>query len=165
MPLFYLSLAFMVGIIAADMADLPMLFWGLMALAAIGLLMLGWRRPTSQPARGWFPLPPLAALILLVCLGGACYQLSLPPDGPRSVAWHNDTGVKMAVVGLVVAPPDNRESYTNLRVRVERLRPGREVLHSAPEGVILARVPRGWKLGRAARFFKRYLRSKPGPRR
>ncbi|MDX1436530.1 MAG: ComEC/Rec2 family competence protein, partial [Anaerolineales bacterium] len=76
-------------------------------------------------------------------------QLGRPVAGPELISWYNDTGTSLSVVGLVVGPPDERDTYTNLRVRVERLRPGDEIIHTGPRGVLLARLPPGggWRYG------------------
>ncbi|MDX1437572.1 MAG: hypothetical protein R3335_12215, partial [Anaerolineales bacterium] len=75
MPLLYLSLAFLAGIQSAAISGLPVLFWVASALAA-GLLLLPRARARLLPARSRLSLPPLAALLLFVCLGGLRFQLS-----------------------------------------------------------------------------------------
>jgi competence protein ComEC len=92
---------------------------------------------------------PVPVLLACLFLGAARYQAAQPRLAPDFIAWYNDTRVEMAVVGLVAAPPDHRDTYTNLRVEVERVRPGGSLYHTAVRGLLLVRVPPGgdWRYG------------------
>ena len=47
----------------------------------------------------------------------------------------------MTVTGVVIAPPDVRDSYINLRVAVEQIRAANDIQHIEVDGLLLARVP------------------------
>ena len=85
-----------------------------------------------------FPLPILA---LTLTLGATRYQASLPDlSDPNFIAHYNDTGQSMVVSGVVIDFPDERDTYTNLRIETERLHPTDAVLGTQVKGLMLARV-------------------------
>ncbi len=101
-----------------------------------------------------FPLSLLVALPLLALaalfLGAARYQTTRPDLGdPAFIAAHNDSGEPVTLTGLLIAPADERDAYTNLLVAVEQMRPADGILHSAVHGIVLARVEPGsdWRYG------------------
>lgn len=81
-----------------------------------------------------------ALLLLVMCFGGLRYLATQPVISPEFIAAYNDNDLKMVVTGVVVAPPDERDSYTNLRIAVERLRPENDIQHIDVNGLLLARV-------------------------
>lgn len=151
MPLLWLSLAFLTGILLA--ASLPLSAGGWLVLAGLAglVLILGWlahkrarRVPGSDqqveshpPHRlaslagrvmasaRQFHLPvPVFALLLALALGGLRYQMAQPKlDDPSHIASHNDTDTIYEVEAILVAPPDVRETRADLRLRAESLRP------------------------------------------
>ena len=54
----------------------------------------------------------------------------------------NNQATEYQVEGILVEPPDVRESYTNLRVRVEQLRTVDDYPFTPVHGLLLARVSR-----------------------
>lgn len=163
MPLLFISLAFLVGILLASILHLPVLVWLLLALCCIGTLV--WRRcfpgtSTGKQAphstavlasirRVSESINPILAkssvpvLILpaVVFLGAARWQIAQPKITPEHVAYYNDTAIPMMVVGVVQGMPDVRDSYINLRVKVETIRVEHEVEHMQAAGLVLARLP------------------------
>lgn len=92
---------------------------------------------------------PLLALSALA-LGAARYQSTQPVlDDPGFIAAHNDTGIPVTLTGVLAEPPDERDTYTNLRLEVETLRPRDGVRHTPVRGLVLARVDPGgdWQYG------------------
>jgi hypothetical protein len=79
-----------------------------LALPALAALFL-WRRE---------PGPRLAAACALA--GGVRTLWATPHFGPDDLATYNDQG-QVTLVGVVVPEPDVRETYQNLRLRVEAL--------------------------------------------
>ena len=149
LPLLWFSLAFIGGILLAAQISLSTRRWMLLAAASFFAAVsagVALRFLPKPPARDNLPpsfVPPhvflpLAAMALF--LGAARYQSAQPKVNPFFVAWYNDRDYEMLVTGTLTEPPDYRDSYTNLRVRVEKVDTGAE--RPLPvHGLILARVP------------------------
>jgi competence protein ComEC len=167
MPLFWLSLAFLAGIcLAAGLrssgASLPAWVW--LALAGV-ILGLHWllRRIFPQAAINiqsslatvslgiirkvssnftWPHLPlPFFVLLAVLALGAARYQYALPDlHDPSMIASYNDRQDDYVVIGVVTEPPDVRDTYTNLRVRAEQIRPAQGGDYTPVEGLLLVQV-------------------------
>jgi competence protein ComEC len=95
------------------------------------------------------PLGFFLVMIVALCLGAARYrgaQTALPPG---FIAWYNDTGQEMVLVGEVAAPPDTRDTYTNLRVQMAQVRAADSLHHTDVSGLALVRVLPGetWAYG------------------
>jgi hypothetical protein len=108
MTLITLGLAWLAGIALARWLEPPLPTLALPALAALFL----WRRE---------PGPRLAAACALALLAGGVRTLwATPHFGPDDLATYNDQG-QVTLVGVVVNEPDVRDTYQNLRLRVESL--------------------------------------------
>ena len=126
MPLLWLSLAFLVGILLGDILALPLTTWliflGLsLVLAIIHLVLRHTISRSPHPSRFNFRHLlfnlPLPILLYALCLGGVRYQSKLPElTNPNFIAAYNDEDREMVVTGLVAAMPDVRDSFTYLRV-------------------------------------------------
>ena len=162
MPLFWVSLAFLVGILLAAHLTLPTGIWLCLAALALPLPFLQWiyprlrsRFPVLQRLRrpnylSHLPtLIPYALLPLFIFLGAARYQAVQPRLTPASLAWYNDIPEAVQVSGLLVQPPDERDMYTNLRLRIDQLRLSTDVEPIPVEGLLLVRIPRegDWAYG------------------
>ena len=180
MPLLWLSLAFIIGILLGDWLDWPQVVW--LGLAALGLAievlrqlfrrlfngkyairntdLQGAAPPSpSSPRRSRIPaslISPIPYPILLIALflGGARYQASLPEITPGFIAWYNDQDIRYVVEGVLSSMPDERETYTNLRIEVDQIHPTGELLFTPVQGALLARVPPGgdWRYGDRVRL-------------
>lgn len=131
MTLIYLSTAWLMGIAAAHWLCPPLALIGLLAiLPLVGLLL--WRDdPKVQRTY---------ACGLFLLLGSARYTLSLPDlDDPRHVAAYRDRGL-VTLWGRVVGEPDVRDTYTNLRLAVDRMAIEEE--ERSVKGAILVWAPR-----------------------
>ncbi len=156
MPLFWLSLFFLVGIILASILSLSSLGWLLLSALALTLLLIPRLLPYLPPLLSQLlpasPVsrlsPPIPILLCVLCLGAARYQAAQPIITEGFIAWYNDSEVEMTVIGILVEPPDVRDRYVNLRIQVERLHPEGERLRDG-DGLLLARVPTGdeWRYG------------------
>ncbi|MEJ2601095.1 MAG: DUF4131 domain-containing protein [Anaerolineales bacterium] len=149
MPLLWLSLAFLVGIVLAYQLGWTLAVW--LAVTGLALLWLLLRRirlrlPRILPSIG--PLP-YSALILVLGLGAARYTLAQPNFDSGSLAWYNDRDQTFILEGMLVQPPDERDTYTLLRIRAERLRPVDDLLFQPVRGVLQARVSSdgSWRYG------------------
>ena len=96
-----------------------------------------------------FPPVPYPLILLSLTLGAARYQSTQPVFNPGLIAWYNDRDTPFVLEGVLVQPPDERDLYTNLRVRVDRLHPVGETSFLPVTGYVLARVPPGasWHYG------------------
>ncbi|MBL7164138.1 MAG: ComEC/Rec2 family competence protein [Anaerolineales bacterium] len=151
MPLLWLSIAFTSGILLAANFTLPITTW--LILTGVSLVVASLRliikhlmlrhagaRRFTLPASLTPPLP-LPILALVLTLGAARYQSSIPNiNDPHFIAHYNDTGQTMIVTGVVVDFPDMRDTYTNLRIETERLHPADAVQATPVHGLLLARV-------------------------
>jgi competence protein ComEC len=94
-------------------------------------------------------------IFLAFFLGGFRYQ-SVQPDlgDPGFIASYNDQEVEQVIVGTLVRPPDKRDTYTNLRMSVEKIKPIDGLQFAPISGLLLARVPAGgeWRYGDGVRL-------------
>ena len=164
MPLLWLSLAFVTGIIFATQVHASTLFWIILAGAALVLALLTrllLPRLRVQP----FHLSPsisflVAAALVIFFLGAARYQYTVPKVDAFHIAWYTDRQVELVITGMLADPPDNRDTYTNLRLDTTKVNTGGGDLQV--HGLILARVPPGgdWHYGDVVRV-RGYLKTPP----
>jgi competence protein ComEC len=131
MALVYLTVCWVAGIALVKAIALP---WQVTAVILLFgfIVALLWRE--EHKVR----LGALCAVAL--ALGAIRMQLALPRFDDSSLAAFNDVGA-VTLKGVVVAEPDERDSYTNLRVRAESLLlPGGEEVDV--EGLALVRASR-----------------------
>ncbi|HSB65021.1 MAG TPA: ComEC/Rec2 family competence protein [Anaerolineales bacterium] len=150
MPLFWISLAFLSGILLAREISIPMLIWGVLAcLAILFSLPPIYRRINYSPPRRVsialkIPSPRLYPfMILCVCLGTIRYQLEVPITGPAFISYYNDRPGETVVEGMVDGDPDIRDTYANLRVKISSLQMAGDSQTIYVHGLLLARVPAG----------------------
>jgi len=151
MPLLWLSISFIAGILIANNYLLPATSWLILAGISVVLAftrLLGKRLNVQFAFVNRFTLPvsltpplPLPFLALAFSLGAARYQASIPDlNDPNFIAHYNDTGQTMVVTGMVIGFPDQRDTHMNLRIQTERLHPANSVLGTQVHGLLLARV-------------------------
>ena len=152
LPLLWLSLAFIAGILLADRWTLSVPVWLYLAGGALLLFILLWvlsahRLLWNRPVLLFSP-----ALLAVVFLGAARYQSTIPPFDARAIAWYNDRSYQVVVTGTLTDPPDERDTYTNLRLAVTAVDTGDQAL--PVHGMLLARLPPGgdWRYGDVLRL-------------
>ncbi len=145
MPLFWLSLAFILGLLLASLSRAPWQAWmGLGLLASLSFL--AWRLP-------WPPLPrllrrdrrlkfPPILLLLALAAGGLRYELAHQPPTRGDLAFYNARG-PAEITAWVAEPPDARETVTLLRLRVENIAQPASNPALPVTGLILAMRPAG----------------------
>lgn len=133
MTIFWLGLAWLAGIAFSAASNLVTWQWLILAATALAGC-IGFRQRASW--RGLF------LLILFLCLGATRFQLSQHAWGENHIARYNDAGVLTVITGWVIEPPDVRDSYTGLRVEVEKMRIADGGRYFTVEGHILARATR-----------------------
>ncbi len=152
MPLLWLSLAFIAGILFAGRVSLSVLVW--LILAGSSLFIFAVLRILHS--RLHFSIKPLIlftpALLGIFFLGSARYQSTLPRVDANYIAWYNDRSYELLVTGSLTDPPDVRDTFINLRVNVTSLIAGDQSL--PVHGLILARIPTGsdWHYGDVVRL-------------
>jgi len=167
LPLLWLSLAFLGGILTGALLDWPVRIW--LALAALALVIEIFVRLlarirfihdlphtlhiTNLPLSLTPPLP-FTLLFAVLALGAARYQSAQPEVNPGFIGWYNDGELPLVVEGTVATQPDERDAYTNLRLEADQLHPVGEWTFTPVEGTLLARVPPGggWRYGDRVRL-------------
>ncbi len=137
LPFFWLSLAFIVGILLASQVSLTYDIWIILA----GVLLLLAIRPRKLAELLHLSTRTYLIIVLSlvsVCLGGLRYQLSIPKIDAFHIAWYNDREYDLLVTGTLAEPPDYRDTYTNLQMDVEAVDTGSGDL--PVEGLLLVRV-------------------------
>lgn len=138
MPLLWISLSFLAGIVLAASVTLPWWAWGLFAFTFLLLSILF--RAYNLVSRFSFLSSHLyiLALPVLFFLGSAYYQLRQPTIGAFHIAFYNDREYELLITGTLAEPPDYRDTYTNLTLNVEAVDSGDGDLPVS--GLLLVRV-------------------------
>ena len=150
MPLFWISLATLCGILLAPALPISTLGWSLLTIVALILL--------APPVYRWLTLRIISRftqltdslklsspavyplMVLCLSLGAIRYQVTRPSIDPSFVAYYNDHSSETIIDAVVVAPPDVRDSYINLRVDVQQLHSVDDTQFTPVDGQLLARV-------------------------
>ena len=83
--------------------------------------------------------PLYLAFLFSFFFGAFWYQFRQPNIDPFHVAFYNDRDYEMLVTGTLAEPPDYRDTYTNLQLKVEAVDSGSGDMPA--KGFLLARVP------------------------
>jgi competence protein ComEC len=114
LQLLWVALAFLGGILLGGQIVLPVNLW--LILAALGLAA-GLILQRVNPKSAWL----IALLPFFLFLGAARYQAAQPTSSPENLLYYNDYPGKIWITGSLTAPPDVRDSYQNLRVKVQSI--------------------------------------------
>jgi len=140
-PLLLVSIGFLGGLILAQAAPLPAAVWWTLAGVILFLGIL-WRFLAASLDLTFIASQIISITVfgIFLCFGAARYQLALPttPDA-FDLAWYNDRDYDVRLTGWVTEPPDRRDTYANLRVRVTGLDTG-EDKDLQVSGLLLVRV-------------------------
>jgi competence protein ComEC len=135
-PLMWISLVFLGGIVLGSLISLSIWIWLGLALVFIVLSILARFFHFSTFS---FLLQPFAFILLIaVVFGAARYQSAIPKFDAFHIAFYNDRDYDLLITGTLIEPPDYRDSYTNLRVNVQKVDTGDSEL--PVHGLILVRV-------------------------
>ncbi|HLO33200.1 MAG TPA: ComEC/Rec2 family competence protein [Anaerolineales bacterium] len=141
-PLVWFSLAFLAGIILASLVSLHILIW--IALVVISIFLIILTLILSRvliprfPSLGFLIYPFAFVLLFALLLGAARYQASVPKFDAFHIAFYNDRDYDLLITGTLIEPPDYRDNYTNLRLKVGKVDTGDFDLPVS--GLLLARV-------------------------
>jgi competence protein ComEC len=157
MPLFWLSLAFMAGVLFSARFSLTADAWlvtaGMCLVLALALALLKTLRTApADGARSKVSIPPFSYSLvpLIFTLGAARYQLAQPDfTAPDFIAAYNDSGDEVRVVGTVVRPPKIQEGGVTIRVKVEGMQPSGKAGFLPVAGLLDARLAarETWRYG------------------
>jgi competence protein ComEC len=147
MPLVWISLSFILGIVAASLFTLSAKLWlgmGLALLFIAILLTLFARLPRFSGNLFFESLSKINFIYLILpaflFIGAWRYQIAQPDlKDPFHIAFYNDREYDILVTGTLAEPPDYRDTYTNLKINVEAVDSGSGDLPAY--GLILARIP------------------------
>ncbi len=152
MPLLWLSLAFVLGILVGEILAWSFGAWLILVGACLLLFFLQFvlnKKFTIPPPRflARLPRPPLPILVLLavLCLGAARMQLVQPSFTSTDLAYYNDRQERVIVEGVLVTPPEMDDARISIRMKAESLRLAQTVDGDSPapllvEGQLVARV-------------------------
>src|ERR1051325_4405144 len=144
LPLVWVSLAFLAGIVLGSLISLHILVWVALVFLSIFLLILSRILIPGLSSSSNFSLftpllHPFSFLLLTsLFLGAVRYQASVPKFDAFHIAFYNDREYDLLVTGTLVEPPDYRDNYTNLRLKVSHVDTGDFDLPVG--GLLLARV-------------------------
>lgn len=166
MPLLWVSLSFLFGLLAANISGWSLIVWLLLAGCGIVLWIilprlsvqtnlvsrLHWLAQQAPHLR----LPPILLLVAL-SLGAARFAADVSAQkaaafSPNHIAFYNNQGVAH-IQGVVNAPPDRRDRSTLLRIAVEQVTPldedGSEQASHPVGGNLLVMIPgrADWQYG------------------
>ena len=143
MPLMWISISFIAGIIFASLFAVSAYVWLGIGLAILFVFVLfRLTRLSDNPISKFFArsVHPLSFILIISFLFGAWwYQFRQPNIDPFHVAFYNDRDYEMLVTGTLAEPPDYRDTYTNLQLKVEAVDSGSGNMPA--KGLLLARVP------------------------
>lgn len=141
MPLLWIAVSFISGIVLASLLALSAYLWlGIAIALLLTLILLRLPKFSNNPLFNFLLRVPLSAFVLIFFfLGAAWHQFRQPNIDAFHIAFYNDREYDMLVTGALSEPADYRDSYTNLRLNVEALDSGSGDLPVS--GLLLVRVP------------------------
>ena len=156
MPLLWLSLAFLGGILlaAAILPGVqPGLHWAAWAVPGLLFLTLAFFEKRASARLPWLAALRQAnrvglALLLAVFFAGALrYQTHTKAARAHDAAYYNESTLELR--GRIDAPPDVRDNAVLLRVRVDTVKPSGSVALQSVKGFVLVRLQPGedWHYG------------------
>ena len=123
LPLLWLSVSFLLGLLAAILFSLPNLLIFLLIAIGFSLNFLE-KRFGSRWAffQNHIRISPLAWGVLLIAfsIGSLRYQTAQIPITREQVGWYNNSG-QVTLVGKVTAPPVKGDRVSQVRLQVQRL--------------------------------------------
>ncbi|MCU0493134.1 MAG: ComEC family competence protein [Chloroflexaceae bacterium] len=129
MVLIYLVIAWVVGLLAADLLQLPAETAGLVGFVGLVLAACGWRWPALR----------LMGLCLLCCgMGSVRYSMAQPTTTPQSV-WLLAGQGEVTLQGFIAADPQRNDEGQQVLLQVEAARVGETA--QPREGLVLLNLP------------------------
>ena len=141
MPLLWISLSFVTGIVLAASVSFPIWAWASIAFIflLLSFLLRSYLSKNASLSIFHFPFSTFHTLLpICLFLGAAYYQLRQPNIDAFHIAFYNDRDYELLITGTLAEPPDYRDTYTNLRINVEAVDTGDGDLPAS--GLIQVRV-------------------------
>lgn len=157
MPLLWVSIAFMLGLILASSVSAGWTLWG--AVSAACILIGAADQPISRiihAFKSWRKIAPLPLGFILAAffLGALRFELNNSDFSPSDLAWYNNRG-SFEITGQIVSPPDPRDRTILLKIKTDHIRNITEENETqAVKGQLLAMIPAGthWEYGDRVRL-------------
>ena len=168
MPLLWLSLAFLTGILLGEVLPWSWKTWLMLGTASLAVRLayrfIGRIRgfsgnlsrvfldhvpsrfdrlvgTTSEPIPAGLRFIPFWLILPVLCLGAARYRFALPDlKDPNFIAAYVDMGVDVVVQGFIAKPPDIRDEDTRLIISAEQIHPVGDTHLRSVHGLVLANV-------------------------
>lgn len=137
-PLFWLGGAFLGGLWLSSWQ--PLAWWIWLSLAA-GLIVLALLARRLRPQL----LLTFALLPGMLCLGAARHAWAQTAPAADDLIHYNDLGRKVYVTGTLAEPPDQRDTYMNLRLNVSAIDSGKG--DQPASGQLLVKLSNDYSLG------------------
>ena len=140
MPLLWVSLFFLAGIVLAAACSLPTWAWALLALFCLLFSFFLYRAFANNPLKVFhFQLSTFHTLLpIFLFLGSSYFQFRQPHIDAFHIAFYNDRNYDLLITGSLAEPPDYRDTYTNLKIKTEAIDSGDGDL--SVSGLMLVRV-------------------------
>lgn len=124
MPLLWVSIAFLIGLILAELLAWPVIVWPILltiwSIFTFFEIRFLAKRTRWHKIRLMLPVP-LGVLLLFCALGGwRGYYSFHPVFTTHDLAWYNDAG-EFKITGWVSAPPDHRQGLARYQISVIEL--------------------------------------------
>ena len=154
MPLFWISAAFLTGLIFADWLPLPWVVWAGLTTGFLALSFIEKRLQKPSWLAGFRSFTRLSISLLLAVLfaGAARYQLQQPVFNGTDLAFYNETDVE--IVGQISGYPDVRDNAVQLTLDVREIQADGSSQSIPVKGSVLARLALGrdWQFGDLVRL-------------
>lgn len=155
MPLLWLSIAFITGLLLGAWLPVNWVIWSMLSTLSFGFGLIEPRLSQIAPMlKRWRERCPLPAGVVLAALlfGAARYQTAQPSWEPSDLAWYNDDNA-VRLRGQIDSPPDYRDRSVLLRIKTSQLTPltsdPSEAIAQIVHGDLLVHLPAGgdWQYG------------------
>jgi len=116
-PFFFLGVASIGCILLVDWFQISIFPW---IIINVLLLITGMQFEKRIKKNGDYETSKALFLftILVIFLVGLRFITNRPVMDSGNVAWYNDSNKRVTINGSIQSPPDERDDYTNLRVKV-----------------------------------------------
>ena len=116
MPLLWLSLAFIAGLLLGANLQLSWSIW--LGIASFGILFAFFLRLLMKSHPKSKHLAFAGILLCSLALGALRFQHALPAFSTEDIAYYNDRD-SLILEGIIISPPEQRSNYATARLKAE----------------------------------------------